>query len=113
MAESRLETPKKRLDKNETMKASYCEIMDEYEMKGYIRKVPTQTNNEHAIWYLPDHPVIHPKMKKVRIVYDAAAKFRGTCLNNHLLQGPDMTNSLLGVLLRFRNHKVALAADIK
>ena len=24
-----------------------------------------------------------------------------------------MTNSLLGVVLRFRNHKVALAADIK
>ena len=113
MAESRLETLKKRLDKNETMKASYCEIMDEYEMKGYIRKVPTQTNNEHPIWYLPHHPVIHPKKKKVRIVYDAAAKFRGTCLNDHLLQGPDMANSLLGVLLRFRNHKVALAADIK
>ena len=65
------------LYKNETMKASYCEIMDDYETKGYISKVPVQTNI---------FPVIHPKKKNVRIVYDAAAKFRGTCLNDFKAQ---------------------------
>lgn len=35
------------------------------------------------------------------------------CLNDYLLQGPDMLNSLIGILLRFREKPVALMADIE
>ena len=56
----------------------------------------------------------HPqKPDKVRIVYDCAAKFDETSLNDQLLQGPDNTNSLTGVLLRFRKEPVALMSDIE
>ena len=34
-------------------------------------------------------------------------------LNDQLLQGPDFTNSLVGVLLRFRQERVAVMADIE
>jgi len=34
-------------------------------------------------------------------------------LNEQLLQGPDLTNTLIGVLLRFREHPVALMADVE
>ncbi len=34
-------------------------------------------------------------------------------LNTELLQGPDLTNSLVGVLLRFRQEPIAMMADIK
>ena len=34
-------------------------------------------------------------------------------LNNNLLHGPDLTNTLLGVLIRFRQDRVALHADIE
>jgi len=34
-------------------------------------------------------------------------------LNSKLLQGPDLTNSLVGVLLRFRQENVAIMADIE
>lgn len=34
-------------------------------------------------------------------------------LNTELLQGPDLTNSLVGVLLRFRQEPIAMTADIK
>ena len=44
--------------------------------------------------------------RKLRIVFNAAAEFAGTSLNKNLLQGPDMTNSLVGVLLVFRKGKV-------
>lgn len=34
-------------------------------------------------------------------------------MNSVLLSGPDLTNNLLGVLLRFRKERTALMADIE
>ena len=51
------------------------------------------------------------KPDKVRVVFDCAAKFNGESLNNNVLQGPDLTNSLVGVLCRFRQENVAIVAD--
>ncbi len=53
------------------------------------------------------------KPNKVRIVFDRAAEYRGVSLNSELLQGPDFTNKLVGVLMRFRQERVALVADIE
>lgn len=58
--------------------------------------------------------MFHPlKPDKVRVVFDCSAKHRNTSLNDQLLQGPDLTNSLVGVLTRFREEPVALMADIE
>ncbi len=46
------------------------------------------------------------------VVFDCTSTFRGTSLNSELLQGPDLTNTLLGVLLRFHQDTVAVMADI-
>ena len=53
------------------------------------------------------------KPGKVRVVFDAAATFKGTSLNEQLLQGPCLTNNLAGVLIRFREERVAFTADIE
>ena len=54
------------------------------------------------VWYLPHFGVYHPKKpSKVRVVFDASAEFEGMSLNKVLLSGPDLTNSLLGVLMHF------------
>ena len=47
------------------------------------------------------------------MVFDCSAKFGGTSLNEQLLQGPDLTNSLVGVLTRFRQEPVAFMGDIE
>ena len=53
------------------------------------------------------------KLEKLRIVFDCGPEFQGTSLNQLLVQGPDLTNLLTGVLTRFREKKVALVSDIK
>ena len=74
---------------------------------------PPLKENEEC-WYLPLFGVYHPKKPdQIRGVFDASAKHEGTSLNDVLLTGPDLTNSLLGVLLRFRREPVAITADIQ
>lgn len=90
--------------------------MQEYIVKGHVQKVPKEELNlkEQPVWYLPHHPVTHPlKPGKVRVVFDCAARYCGTSLNQQLLQGPDLTNPLVGVLIRFRQELVAMTADIE
>ncbi|VDI56725.1 Hypothetical predicted protein [Mytilus galloprovincialis] len=76
------------------------------------RALNTETPNE--MWYLPMFGVYHPKKKdRIRVVFDSSAKFQGTSLNDVLMTGPNLVNSLLGVLLRFRKDKIAITADIR
>ena len=46
-------------------------------------------------------------------MFDCSAKYRGTSLNDQLLQGPDLTNLLVGVLTRFRQEPVAFMSHIE
>ena len=55
-----------------------------------------------SLWYLHHHGVCNPnKPGKVRVVFDCACQWKGVSLNKELLQGPDLTSSLIGVLLSF------------
>ena len=53
------------------------------------------------------------KPEKIRVVFDCAAKCHGVSLNSKVLQGPNLTNSLIGILCRFRQEHVALVADVE
>ena len=62
----------------------------------------------------PHHGVNHPqKPGKIRVVFECSAKFVGLSLNSMLYRGPDLRNSLVGVLTRFREDRVAVIADIE
>ena len=112
----RLSSLRRRFSRDPELEEKYQTVMEEYIAKGYARKL---TPEEAAVtrprtWYLPHFPVLNPnKPGKVRIVFDAAAEYGGTSLNNNLLQGPDCTNNLVGVLLRFRQDRTAIVADIE
>ena len=84
--------------------------------QGYAEPVPPDSlqRDDGNVWYLPHHGVVHArKPGKVRVVFDCAARYKGVCLNDLLLQGPNQTNSLMDVLMRFRLEKVAFTADIQ
>jgi hypothetical protein len=84
-----------------------------YMENGYAIPAPTGPISG-PLWYLPHHAVTHPrKPGKVRVVFDAAAEYRGSSLNDNLLSGPDLNSNLTEVLIRFRQHPVAISADIK
>ena len=53
------------------------------------------------------------KPGKLRVVFDCAATQAGMSLNNQCLQGPDLNNKLLHVLLRFRQFQYAIMADVE
>ena len=75
-----------------------------------FRSVPSG----QPIWYLPHHAVTSPqKPEKIRVVFDCAARYRNSSLNQQILQGPDQTNTLLGTLMRFRQGPVAMASDVE
>ncbi|KFD44846.1 hypothetical protein M514_14277, partial [Trichuris suis] len=88
----------------------------EYIAAGHARKLSPEEVNAGPLgrtWWLPHHPVINPnKPSKVRIVFDAAATFKGVSLNSALLKGPDLTANMTSVLLRFRLYPVAVSSDI-
>ena len=116
MAEQRLRLLKKRLLQDEDLLTKFQTTMEEYIAKGHAQRVPREELDarERPVWYLPHHPVTHLlKPGKVRVVFDCGAKYHGTSLNQQLLRGPDLTNSLVGVLIRFRQEFVAMAADIE
>ena len=116
MAEARLQALKRNLQRDETFHRKYREFMDKLIERGYARKLTEEeaARRSRRTWYLPHHGLFHPQNKdKIRVVFDAAAMQDGVSLNNQLHQGPDLTNSLLGVLLRFRQYPIALVADLE
>ncbi|KAK3735155.1 hypothetical protein QZH41_020254, partial [Actinostola sp. cb2023] len=114
-AERRLELLKKRLQKDPVVLEKYKDFMDNILSKNHARKLSSKDLAQTAeAWYLPHHPVFHPqKPGKARVVFDCSAKYRGSSLNDQLLQGPDLTNTLIGVLTRFRQEQVAFMSDIE
>ena len=53
------------------------------------------------------------KPEKVGVVFDAAAQFDKTCLNEKLLKGPDYLNKLIGIIFRFRQEPYIVISDIE
>ncbi|RLF66451.1 MAG: hypothetical protein DRN30_02085 [Thermoplasmata archaeon] len=105
---------KKKLKNDSGYYSEYCTFMSDMITRGDVEEVPVEEiQTSQCVWYIPHHGVYHKKKQKLRIVFDCSSKYQGTCLNDHLLQGPDLLNSLLGCLIRFREKQVALAADIE
>ena len=106
----------RRLSKDPELRERYAETIREDIRKGYVVIVEPHDPRKRSDreWYLPHHPVLNPnKPGKVRRVLNGASKFHGTSSNKSLLVGPDLLQNLIFVLLRFRQYKYAVSADIE
>ena len=107
----------KRLLRDATLCKRYVAGMQETIALGHARKLTSaevRASTPGRAWYNTHHPVINPKKpEKLRIVFNLAAVFSGVSLNSKLLKGPDLTSSLVGVLMRLRTQPVAVVADIE
>ena len=113
-AEQRLMLLAKRFEKDKHFQDEYVTFMKKVLGEGYASEVSSEDllKDDGHVWYLPHHGVYHPRKNKIRVVFDCAARFQGTSLNERLLQGPNLTNSLVGTLIRFRQDDIAIMGDI-
>ena len=98
------------------LEVKYRAVIEDCVVKGYARRLSKEEAAavSNITWYIPYRALKNPnKPGKVRVVFDAAAKYNGTSLNDHLLQGPCLTNNLIGVLIHFREEEVAFSADVE
>ena len=109
MAERRLAYLRAKLLGDKDLFHNYKDKIKEYLDKRYDRKVSTDLPYTDRTWFIPHHATVG----KCRVVFDWAARFQGVSLNDNLLQGPDHTSNLMGILLRFRKKPLAVVADIR
>ena len=95
----------------------YVENINQCIKDGNATKIDINKRNDNfnnKVSYIPHHAVTNiNKPGKICIVCDARAKCQNTSLNENLLKGPDLLNNLVGVLLRLRQGKFCVMADIK
>ena len=105
------------LKRKPQMANDYVEFMQKIIDKGHASPVPAEElTKPHSgqVWYLPHFGVYHRKKPtQIRVVFDSSAEHASVSLNKELLSGPDLLNSLLGVLIRFRRETTAVMCDIE
>ncbi|XP_034076932.1 uncharacterized protein LOC117549272 [Gymnodraco acuticeps] len=112
-AYNRLISLRRTLEKRPQMKTHFLEFIEKL-FKNEHAEVAPPLQEGQEVWYLPSFGVYHPKKpEQIRVVFDSSAAYQGVSLNNVLLRGPDLNNTLIGVLMRFRKDLVAITADVQ
>ena len=115
MAYQRLQSLERSLARDPKKAEAYSKTLMEYVANDHARKVTPEEQARQCPkrWLLPHHAVMSPTKTKVRVVFDAAARYCNMSLNEALMKGPHLLQNLVGVLLRFREERIALVADVE
>ncbi|CAG9132384.1 unnamed protein product [Plutella xylostella] len=116
IAKRRLLSLERKLDKDPNLKHRYHKFMREYLDLGHMTEnnntyVPNETN-----YFLPHHGVIRESSSstKLRVVFEAnVPSSSGKSLNDIQRVGPTVQDDLFSIILRFRQHKFVVTADIE
>ncbi|XP_064646718.1 uncharacterized protein LOC135499710 [Lineus longissimus] len=117
MVQRRLMQLKGKLAKSTQYHQQYTACIEGLIAKGYAERVPDEEPHldNGRVWYVQHFGVYHQHKpnSKVCVVFDCSAQYNGEALNRHLLQGPDLNNGLVGMLVRFRKGSIGSACDIE
>ncbi len=108
LAESRFINLLRRFQADPEFEESYRKAMEKNFEEGYAVIVDEEDGRPE--YYLFHHGL--RKGEKTRVVFDAAAKFQGKCLNDSILSGPALRTPLPAVIFKFREGEVAWTLDV-
>ncbi|XP_076135495.1 uncharacterized protein LOC143118304 [Alosa pseudoharengus] len=103
----------RRLKKDQELIEIYNQEIQKLVDMEYVKEVDPKDDQPGSESWLVPHHVIKQASGKHRLVFNCSFQLRGLNLNRGLLPGPTLGPSLLGVLLRFREHSLAISGDIK
>ena len=105
----------KRLHQDPDFQRDYEKAVRKYVSEGYASEINDDTSMEGVGFYLPHHGVYKKSdgKKKLRVVFNSAAIYRGRCLNDTLSTGPPLLNQLPSVIIKFREGEIGFIADIE
>ncbi|XP_011685488.1 PREDICTED: uncharacterized protein LOC105448541 [Wasmannia auropunctata] len=113
VALKRLLALERKLDADPNLKTSYSRVIREYLDLNQMTPINDISDDGY---YMPHHAVIKASSNttKVRVVFDASAKAEnGISLNDTLMTGPTIQDTIFAHLIRFRTYKCVLTADIE
>lgn len=113
LAKKRLHYLEKRFRKNPLLKSEYAEFINEYAELGHLSSAK---EIQGPSYYLCHHAVLKQESEstKLRVVFDgSAASTSGYALNDILMVGPTLQESLFAILIRARQYKFLLTGDIE
>jgi hypothetical protein len=112
-AEKRFHALERRLERDETIRKIYHDEMFNYIKHEHVEIAPP-TNETQETYYLPHHLVKKDKRGNLKwlIVFDGVAhEGDASSLNDALEMGPNLLPERLTLMLRFRQHPLAIIGD--
>ena len=94
----------------------YSEAVTDMMNRNVVRKLSSKEVEAYdgPVHYVPHHGVLKESSLStpLRIVFNSSSSFMGHRLNDYWAKGPDVLNSLIGVLMRFRQDCIGINGDI-
>ena len=111
-----LKSTERRLKRDPELALIYKKGIKDMIDRKVCRKLSEDEVNNYKgpVYYIAHHAVLKPSSTTTpcRIVFNSSANYKGHVLNDYYMKGPDMLNNMLGVLIRFREERIAMLGDI-
>ncbi|XP_070528261.1 uncharacterized protein [Cardiocondyla obscurior] len=111
-----LEQTEKKFRRDTKFQEAYRDFMQQYESLGHMTVACDDDNAASQPCYLPHHGVLRESSAttKLRVVFNGSALGSSAGSSNQfLMTGANLLPALADVLLRWRRHRFAVAADIE
>ncbi|XP_063635213.1 uncharacterized protein LOC134805966 [Cydia splendana] len=114
-AKKRFLNLEKRFKRNPTLKCEYTKFINEYADLGHL-SISNVLPSPSPSYYLCHHAIIKEEREstKLRVVFDGSSPTTsGYSLNDVLMVGPNVQDTLFSILIRARQYKYLLTGDIE